>query len=90
MTQTSPPYRYRTDVLEQLWRHGVHPLETTPPALVHEFVSDLYRYELRRLRDRLVKGDIRKVDYYDHVVALRRVYPLVSLAAWKWVEANEP
>ena len=49
-TTTSPPYRYRTDVLEQLWRHGVHPRDTTPPELVHEFVSDLYRYELRRLQ----------------------------------------
>lgn len=76
-------------MLEQLWRHGVHPRETTPPELVHEYVSDLYRYELRRLRDRLVRGDILKRDYYGHVVALRRIYPLVSLAAWQWVEPNE-
>jgi hypothetical protein len=80
------PYRYRPEILEQLWRHGVHPRESTPPELVHEFVSDLYRYELRQLRRRLLRGEIRKPDYYDHVVALRRMYPLVSLAAPLWIE----
>lgn len=72
-------YRYRLEVLEQLWRHGVHPRPTTPPALVHEFVSDLYRYELRKLRDRLVRREIPKAGYYDRVVELRLKYPLVSL-----------
>ena len=46
---------------------------------MHEFVSDLYRYELRRLRGRLVRGEIPRIGYYDRVVALRRKYPLVSL-----------
>ena len=80
------PYRYRSAVLEQLWNHGVHPQPTTPPELVHDFVNDLYRYELRRLRDRLVRGDIPKAGYYDRVVELRRKYPLVSLKAHEWVE----
>jgi hypothetical protein len=79
-------YRYKPEVLEQLWRHGVHPRETTPPELVHDFVSDLYRYELRKLRDRLVRREIVKVGYYDRVVELRRKYPLVSLKACEWVE----
>ena len=48
-------YRFRADVLEQLEKHGVRPTAATRPELVHEFVSDLYRYELRRLRDRLVR-----------------------------------
>ena len=79
-------YRYRADVLEQLWRHGVQPTSATPPELVHEFVSDLYRYELRRLRDRLVRGEIPKVGYYDRVVELRLKYPLVSLKPQQWLE----
>ena len=29
-----PEYRYRVDVLAQLWRHGVHPTPHTPPELV--------------------------------------------------------
>lgn len=79
-------YRYRAAVLEQLWRHGVQPTPSTPPELVHEFVSDLYRLELRRLRDRLVRREIPKVGYYERVVELRRKYPLVSLKPHEWVE----
>ena len=78
-------YRYRADVLEQLERHGVRPTGSTRPELVHEFVSDLYRYELRRLRDRLVRNQIPKVGYFDRVVALRRQYPLVSLKPHDWL-----
>ena len=53
-------YDYRAQVLEELQTHGIRPKPTTPPALVHEFVSDLYRYELRRLRDRQIRGEIQK------------------------------
>ena len=81
-------YRYRPDVIEQLWRHGVHPKPTTPPQLVHDYVNDLYRYELRRLRNRLIRGEIPKAGYYDRVVGLRRQYPLVSLKAGQWVEKD--
>ena len=45
-------------VLEQLWRHGIRPVLHQPPELVHEFISDLYRFELRRLRERLVRKEI--------------------------------
>jgi hypothetical protein len=79
-------YRYRGDVLEELTRHGVRPTPSTRPELVHEYVSDLYRYELRRLRDRLVRGEIPKAGYFDRVVALRRQYPLVSLKPHQLVE----
>jgi hypothetical protein len=79
-------YRYRPDVIDQLWEHGVHPTPQTRPELVHEFVSDLYRFELRRLRDRLVRKEIPKIGYYDRVVALRRKYPLVSLKPAQWLE----
>jgi hypothetical protein len=83
---SSRTYRYRPEVIEELWRHGVHPTAATPPQLVYEFVSDLYRFELRRLRDRLVRKEIPKAGYYDRVVELRRRYPLVSFRADSWVE----
>ena len=86
-------YRYRAEVIEQLWRHGVHPRASTPPEFVHEFVNDLYRFELRRLRDQLVRGAIPKAGYYDRVVDLRRKYPLVSLKPHQWLtsaDANSP
>ena len=79
-------HRYRRDVLEQLLLHGVRPTIDTPPALVFEFVNDLYRYELRRLRHALVTGAIPKIGYYDRVVELRRKYPLVSVKPHLWVE----
>jgi len=81
-------YRYRADVLQQLWRHGVQPTPSTPPGIVHDFVNDLYRYELRRLRDRLVRGEIPRVGYYDRVVALRIKYPLVSLEPHEWLQES--
>ena len=79
-------YRYRPEVIAQLWLHGVHPTPLTPPALVHEFITDLYRFELRRLRGRLVRKDIPKEGYIDRVVDLRRKYPLVSFRADSWIE----
>ena len=79
-------YLYRRDVLDQLFRHGVHPTEHTRPELVHEFVSDLYRHELRRLRERLQRKEFPKNEYYGRVVELRRRYPVISPTADQWVE----
>ena len=79
-------YRYRPEVLEQLLLHGVRPTPETPPELVYDFVNDLYRYELRRLRHALVTGAIPKVGYYDRVVDLRRKYPLVSFKPRLWID----
>lgn len=82
-------YRYKRFVLDQLLLHGVAPRPATRPELVHEYVSDLYRYELRRLRARLVRGEIPKAGYYDRVVELRLKYPLVSLTPREWVDDAE-
>ena len=82
-------YRYREDILEQLLLHGVRPTAATSPELVHEFVNDLYRYELRRLRDRLLRREIPKAGYYDLVVDVRRRYPVLTLKSWQWVKASE-
>jgi hypothetical protein len=83
---TVTSYRYRPEVLEQLLQHGVRPTPHTNPELVFEYVNDLYRYELRRLRATLVSGAIPKAGYYDRVVDLRRKYPLVSFKPHLWVE----
>ena len=77
-------YRYRPQVLEALAAHGVRPTPSTRPELVHEFVSDLYRFELRRLRARQVRGEIARQEYSNHVVALRRRYLLVSVPLRHW------
>ncbi|MBI2189027.1 MAG: hypothetical protein HYU37_18155 [Acidobacteria bacterium] len=79
-------YCYKREVLEQLASHGVRPTPATPPEKVHELLNDLYRYELRRLRDRLLRREIAKPDYYAHVLAVRRRYPLLSRKLWEWTE----
>jgi hypothetical protein len=79
-------YRYRAEVLAQLRAHGVIPTPTTPPELVREFLNDLYRYELRRLRDRLIRREIPKPSYFGLVVELRNRYPLLSLHVRYWTE----
>ena len=79
-------HRYRKAILEQLSAHGVQPRSATRPELVHEFVNDLYRYELRRLRDRLLRREIPRTAYYDLVVEVRRRYPALSLKPHQWLE----
>ena len=77
---------YKPDIIEQLWRHGCHPKAATPPELVHEFVSDLYRHELRQLRDRLRRNEFPRREYFDRVVELRQRYAIISLRPSDWVE----
>ena len=88
LERTLPPYRYLPWVLEALAAHGVRPMPSSAPDLVHDFVSDLYRYELRRLRAALLAGAFPKPEYYGRVVALRQRYPLLSLKPGQWVEAE--
>ena len=70
---------YRADVVEHLWRHGVHPTPRTPPELVRGFVRDLYKHEIRQLRARMLRDDFPRAEYSGRVDALRRRYPVLSL-----------
>jgi hypothetical protein len=83
------PFHYRADVLEALAGHGVRPDDTTRPELVHEFVSDLYRYEIRRLRDRLLANEFPKKEYAGRVVQLRLRYRVISLRASEWLISRD-
>ena len=82
---TPSEFRYRAEVLEQLWRHGVQPTGRTRPELVHDFVGDLYRYELRRLRDRLLRKEFPKPEYFDRVVEVRNRYRVLALRPREWL-----
>ena len=81
-------YLYAAEALAALAGHGLAPTPATPPARVREALSDLYRYEIRRLKARLLRGDIPKADYSDHVIALRRHYWLLSVPADLWAETR--
>jgi hypothetical protein len=85
-TPTALTFHYRADVLDQLAIHGIRPRPHTSPDVVHELVSDLYRYELRRMRDRLLRREFARAEYFNRILELRRRYPLVSLKPRDFVE----
>ena len=80
-----PPYKYRARILEALAGHGLVPRAETPPGFLRDAVRDLYRYEIKRLRLSLLAGKIPKRDYANHVVELRRKYPILSVPVELWV-----
>lgn len=81
-------FKYRKSVLNELARHGIIPRSTTPPAFVHEFVNELYVYEIRRLREQMRGGLIHKDGYVNRVEELRKRYPILSLPVGYWIETK--
>ena len=78
--------KYRDEVLASLETHGIRPRPTTRPELVREFVNDLYCYELRRLRERLLRNEFPKNTYAARVVELRDKYSVLALKPFQFVE----
>jgi hypothetical protein len=86
-------YHYKPAVLEELKRHGILPQPTTDPALIREFLNDLYVYEIRKLKQQQVAlegehGRQARKGYADKVVALRLKYPLLSVPLQNWLESE--
>ncbi|MGH9409715.1 MAG: hypothetical protein ACRD1V_09710 [Vicinamibacterales bacterium] len=77
-------YRYTPEVLEALAEHGLRPQPDTAPARVREALSDLYRYEIRRLKQDLLHGRVPKAQYSSRVLALRKRYGLLSVPIGLW------
>ena len=71
-------------VLETLAGHGLRPRADTPVDVLRAQVNDLYRYEIRQLRGRLLAGEIPKGSYLDAVRTLRLRYLLLSLPKDQW------
>jgi hypothetical protein len=82
------PSKYRDTVLAELARHGVAPRDETPPEFLHEFINDLYLYEIRKLRARMLAEEIPKQEYAAHVERLRNRYPILSLPVRYWREGE--
>jgi hypothetical protein len=80
-------YRYFDRILDELARHGLVPKPHTPPGQLRDAVRDLYKYEIRRLRDEHQAGLIAKRDYARCVIDLRERYPLLSVPIELWTEA---
>jgi hypothetical protein len=77
---------YRPDVLTALLVHGVKPTSHTRPELVRDYVRDLYKFEIRRLRARYLRHEFAKAEYSARVDALRRQYPVLALLPAEFVE----
>jgi hypothetical protein len=81
-------YEYAPEALEVLAGHGLAPTAATPPDLVRAALNDLYRYEIRRLKRRLLAGEFPKERYLDLVVELRMQYWLLSIPVARWVRTK--
>ena len=77
---------YRPEVLEELARHGLRPTTDTPHDRLREQVSDLYRYEIRQLRDRCRAGAFTTRELPARVIELRKRYLLLSIPTAHWTE----
>ena len=77
-------WTYPPELLTGLEPLGLAPTERTPPALARDAVDDLYKYELRRLRDRLRVGEVDRPDFLAHVIALRKKYWVLTLPLPAW------
>ena len=77
-------WRYPEELLEALARFGLVPTAETPPTLVRDQLSDLYRYEIRRLRGRLLAGEFPKGDYIGLVIQIRKQYWPLSATPAQW------
>jgi hypothetical protein len=62
------PFRYRAEVLDRLWAHGVQPSARTRPDLVRDYVRDLYKYEIR---SRVTGEVVLKTDPYARPMEMR-------------------
>lgn len=74
----------KPEILEALAEHGLRPRHDTPPALLREQINDLYRIEIRKLRDRCRAGEFPVTALAPRVVELRKRYLLLSIPIDRW------
>jgi hypothetical protein len=77
-------FSYPPEFMESLGSLGLAPTAETTPVTVRDALNDLYRYELRALRDRLRQGEFERSSYLERVVALRKKYWLLTLPLDAW------
>ena len=82
-----PMIRYKAEVLEELARHGLRPGAATSPARLREQINDLYRIEIRKLRDRCRAGEFSTRELPQQVRELRKRYLLLSIRVEHWLDA---
>jgi hypothetical protein len=80
--------RYRPEVLDELARHGLAPRPDTPPERLREQINDLYRVEIRSLRNRCRAGEFSTAELPARVIELRKRYILLSIPMPRWMESD--
>ncbi|HEX6163699.1 MAG TPA: hypothetical protein VFZ31_10055 [Vicinamibacterales bacterium] len=75
----------KPEVLEALANHGLRPRADTRLALLREQINDLYRVEIRKLRDQCRAGEFPTTELAPRVVELRKRYMLLSIPVDRWV-----
>lgn len=79
---------YAPPILEELARHGLCPGPHTTPERLRDAVNDLYRHEIRGLRDRCRAREFPVSDLARRVVELRHRYLLLSTPLAQWTVAE--
>ena len=82
-------YHYKPEILDALARHGFRPRIDTSPERLRDAVRELYKYEIRRLRERLLAGRVERRNYSAEVVELRKQYWLLSVPTALWTVEPE-
>jgi len=77
-------YHYTPEVLEELGRHGAAPHDGSDPQMVRDWLSAVYKVEIRALKARLLRRDFPQAEYADRVRLLRRNYVLLSIPLETW------
>jgi hypothetical protein len=80
----SGPWGYPEELLAALAPLGLAPTASTAPVVVRDALNDLYRYELRRLRDNFLAGKLQKSEFLATVIALRKKYWPLTLQPGVW------
>ena len=75
----------KPEILEALAAHGLHPRADTPLSKLREQINDLYRHEIKKLRDRCRAGEFPVTELAPRVVELRKRYLLLSIPVTEWV-----
>ena len=85
---SSSDYRHHHEILDALAGHGLLPRPDTSPQQLRDAARDLYKYEIRRLRDRFLAGEFPKLEFADRVVVLRRRYWILSVPLGLWIRRD--
>ena len=81
---TDRKWHYPGELADALLTFGLAPTAGTSPRIVRDALNDLYRYEIRRLKQQFLDGRVTKADYSPAVVVLRKKYWPLSLQPSHW------